>query len=110
MCLKLDTIDYLVSMSDPRWEIVQSESLRVLEQVMRRAIYEDKVESTQAGIPSIVSLTLNEQPSALVAELARALVLPNSFFSEERTAAQQSARCGEADRPTYKSGNNCARG
>ena len=34
--LKLETIDYLVSMSDPRWEIVQSESLRVLEQVMRR--------------------------------------------------------------------------
>ena len=104
--LKLETIDYLVSMSDPRWEIVQSESLRVLEQVMRRAIYEDKVESTQAGIPSIVSLTLNEQQSALVAELASAFVLPNSFFSEElTTAAQQSAR--DAVKPivqTYKSG------
>ena len=104
--LKLETIDYLVSMSDPRWEIVQSESLRVLERVMRRAIYEDKVESTQAGIPSIVSLTLNEQQSALVAELASAFVLPNSFFSEElTTAAQQSAR--DAVKPivqTYKSG------
>ena len=104
--LKLETIDYLVGISDPRWEIVQSESLRVLEQVMRRAVYEDKVESTQAGIPAIVSLTLNEQQSALVAELASAFVLPNSFFSEElTTAAQQAAR--DAVKPivqTYKAG------
>ncbi|HMU94998.1 MAG TPA: HDIG domain-containing protein [Anaerolineales bacterium] len=104
--LKLETIDYLVGISDARWEIVQSEALRVLEQVMRRAIYEDKVESTQTGIPSIVSLTLNEQQSALVAELASAFVVPNSFFSEELTiAAQQAAR--DAVKPivqTYKAG------
>ncbi len=104
--LKLETIDYLLGISDPRWEIVQSESLRVLESVMRRAVYEDKVESTQAGISALVSLTLNEQQSALVAELASAFVVPNSFFSEElTTAAQQAAR--DAVKPivqTYKAG------
>jgi putative nucleotidyltransferase with HDIG domain len=104
--LQLETIDYVLGISDSRWEIVQSEALRVLEQLMRRAIYEDKVESTQAGISSSVSLTLNEQQSALVSELVAAFIVPNSFFSEElTTAAQQSAR--EGVRPivqTYKIG------
>ncbi len=104
--LELETIDYLILASDSRWETVQSESLRVLEQVMRRAIYEDKVETAQAGVSSFVSLTLNEQQYALVAELVTAFVVPNSFFSEElTTAARQAAR--EAVKPivrTYKAG------
>lgn len=104
--LKLETIDYVIEISDSRWEVVQAESLRVLEQVMRRAIYEDKVESTQAGVSSFVSLTLNEQQSMLVSELVSAFILPNSFFSEElTTAARQAAR--EAVKPivqTYQAG------
>ena len=85
--LQLETIDYVISMSASRWEIVQAESLRVLEQIMRRAIYEEKVEATQAGIASSVSLTLNEQQSNLVTELVTAFVVPNSFYSEELTTA-----------------------
>ncbi len=108
--LKLETIDYLVSVSDLRWDAVQSETLRVLEQVMRRAIYEDKVESAQAGVSSFVSLTFNEQQSALVAELVTAFVVPNSFYSEElTTAARQAAR--DAVKPivrTYKTGETIA--
>jgi len=108
--LKLETIDYLIGISDLRWDAVQSESLRVLEQVMRRAIFEDKVEITQAGVSSFVSLTLNEQQSALVAELVTAFVVPNSFYSEElTTAARQSAR--DAVKPivqTYKTGETIA--
>ncbi len=108
--LKLETIDYLIGISDLRWDAVQSESLRVLEQVMRRAIFEDKVEITQAGVSSFVSLTLNEQQSALVAELVTAFVVPNSFYSEElTTAARQAAR--DAVKPivqTYKTGETIA--
>jgi len=104
--LKLETIDYVVGISDLRWEVVQAESLRVLEQVMRRAIFEDKVISTQAAISSFVSLTLNEQQAALVSELVDAFIVPNSFFSEElTTAARQSAR--DTVQPivqTYKAG------
>ena len=104
--LDLETIDYLILISDSRWETVQSETLRVLEQVMRRAIHEDKVETAQAGVSSFVSLTLNEQQSALVTELVTAFVVPNSLFSDElTTAARQAAR--EAVKPivrTYKAG------
>jgi hypothetical protein len=108
--LKLETIDYVVGIFDSRWDAVQSESLRVLEQVMRRAIYEDKVETAQSGVSSFVSLTLNEQQSALVTELVTAFVVPNSFYSEElTTAARQAAR--DAVKPivrTYKAGETIA--
>ena len=100
--LKLETVDYLLNISDSRWDVVQAESVRVLEQIMRRAIYEDKVDVAQAGISTFVSLTLNEQQSALVTELVTAFVVPNSFFSQELTiAASQAAR--EAVKPIVKS-------
>lgn len=104
--IKPETLDYLLSVSSTRWESVQAEAVRVLEQVMRRAIYEDKVEAAQAGISSFVSLTFNEQQSALVTELVAPFVVPNSFFSQELTdAAKKAAR--EAVQPivqTYKAG------
>jgi hypothetical protein len=104
--LQPETISYLLSISTPRWESAQLEVLRVLEQVMRRAIYEDKVEAAQASVSSSVSLTLNEQQAALVTELVRVFILPNSFYSEElTTAARQAAR--DAVKPvvqTYKTG------
>lgn len=104
--LKAESVDYLLAISDARWDAVQTESVRVLEQVMRRAIHEDKVDAAQAGVSSFVSLALNEQQSALVTELVTAFVVPNSFFSEELTvAAKQAAR--DAVKPivqTYKAG------
>jgi putative nucleotidyltransferase with HDIG domain len=108
--LKLETIDYVVGISDTRWESAQSEALRVLEQIMRRAILEDKLEAAQAGVSSSVSLTLNEQQSTLVTELVTAFVVPNSFYSEELTvAARQAAR--DTVKPvvqTYKAGETVA--
>jgi putative nucleotidyltransferase with HDIG domain len=108
--LKLETIDYVVGISDARWESAQSEALRVLEQTMRRAISEDKLEAVQSGVSSSVSLTLNEQQSALVTELVTAFVVSNSFYSEElTTAARQVER--DAVKPvvqTYKAGETIA--
>ena len=104
--LEAETVDYLLTVSSVRWDAVQAEAVRVLEQVMRRAIYEDKAESTQAGISSLVSLTFNEQQSELVTELVAPFVVPNSFFSQELTdAAKKTAR--DSVQPivqTYKAG------
>lgn len=91
--LPLETVDYVLAMSEARWQIVQSESLRVLELMMRRSIHEEDVTVVQAGVGSLVSLTLNEQQSTLVSEMVAAFVVPNSFYSEELTqAAKQAAR------------------
>jgi putative nucleotidyltransferase with HDIG domain len=104
--LKPETVTYLLGVSSARWDAVQAEAVRVLEQVMRRAIYEDKVESAQAGISSLISLTFNEQQSGLVTELAAPFVVSNSLFSQELTdAAKKNAR--ESVQPivqTYKAG------
>lgn len=104
--LKLETIEYVLGISDSRWDSVQSEALRVLESTMRRAIYEDKLQNAQAGVATSVSLTFNEQQAGLITELATAFVVPNSFYSEElTTAARQAAR--DAIKPvvqTYKTG------
>lgn len=110
--LNPESIDYLLSISPARWDATQQESLRVLEQVMRRAIHEEAVESTQASLPALVSLTLSEEQSALVAELASAFIIPNSIYSEELTqAAKKSAR--DSVKPvvqTYKAGETIAPG
>lgn len=104
--LQIETVDYILSITDTRWDAVQTESVRVLEQVMRRSITDEGIDSAKANIASSVSLTFSEQQVALVTELVTAFVLPNSFFSQELTdAAKQSAR--DAVKPivqTYKTG------
>ena len=104
--LRPDVIEYMLGITPARWNIVQQESLRVLEQVMRRAIHDKDAETVKLTVPSLVSLTLNEQQVELVTELVTAYIVPNSLYSEELTiAAKQSAR--DAVQPvvkTYKAG------
>ncbi len=104
--LKTETVDYLLGITDARWDTVQAEAVRVLEQVMRRAIYEEKLESAQAGVSSSVSLTFNEQQSALVTELVVPFIVPNSFFSQELTDAEKIAARNAVEPivQTYKAG------
>ncbi len=91
--LKPDTIEYILELPPPRWDIIQQECLSVLEQVMRRSIRDQEVDSVQRTVPSLVSLALNEEQAALVSELVTAFVKPNSLYSAELTeAAQQAAR------------------
>ena len=104
--LKPATIAGILDLPAARWETIQQESLSVLEQVMRRTIHEQDVESVQRTVPSLVSLALNEEQAALVAELVTAFVTPNSLLSEDLTkAAKQAAR--DAVQPViqeYKAG------
>jgi len=104
--LKPGTIESILALPPARWEAIQQEALSVLEQVMRRTIREQDLETIRRTIPSLVSLALNEEQALLVAELVTAFVAPNSLLSEELTAAaKQSAR--EAVEPIiqeYKAG------
>ena len=91
--LKSETIESILALPDARWDAIHQESLSVLEQVMRRTIRDQEIDSTRRTIPSLVSLALNEEQAALVAELVATFVVPNSLFSEELTeAARQEAR------------------
>jgi len=101
-----ENVDLILAISPGRWDLVQSEALRILEQIMRRAIHDEDMETEQASVPGLVRLTLSQEEAALVGELVQAFILPNSFYSEQLTlAAQEAAR--NTVKPvvqTYKAG------
>src|SRR5574341_964920 len=110
--LKPESIQQILSLPDSRWSLIQQESLRVLEEVMRAPVRVDTLEAVKEDVPSRVSLTLSEQNTALVMELVDAFVVPNSQYSQDlTTAAQQSAR--QAVAPVvqlYKAGETIVSG
>lgn len=85
------TIETILTLPAARWEAIQQESLSVLEQVMRRTIRDQELDPVRRTVPSLVSLALNEDQAALVAELVTAFVIPNSVYSEKLTAASKQA-------------------
>ena len=96
------TVEYVLSISSTRWVSVEEEALRVLEQVMRRSVHDDDVDTAKQNIPSLVSLTFSEQQVKLIAQLTTPFVVPNSLYSEELTqAARQKAR--DAVKPVVQS-------
>lgn len=87
------TIEKILALTPARWDPIQQESLSVLEQIMRRSIRDQEMDTVIRTIPSLVSLSLDEAQAVIVSELVAAFVTPNSFYSEERTeAARKSAR------------------
>ena len=100
------TVDQILSLASPLWDSIQQESLSVLEQVMRRRIRDQDMETVTSSIPSLVSLSLDETQATIVSELVAAFVTPNSFYSPQLTdAAKKAAR--EAVAPVtqeYKAG------
>ncbi len=101
-----ETIQKIVELTPARWDALRQESLNVLEQVMRRTIRDQDIDSVRRSVPSLVSLSLDEDESATVAELVTAYVAVNSEYSADLTeAAKKSAR--EAVTPItegYKAG------
>lgn len=83
----------LASLSDARWNLIEQESLRILEQVMRESIHDDTVESVRSALASRVTLALSGDQAQLVAQIVSPFVMPNSFYSPELTdKARQAAR------------------
>lgn len=100
------TIEQILNLTPARWDAIQQESLSVLEQVMRRSIRDQEIDSVLRSIPSLVSLSLDEIQARIISELVAAFVTPNSLYNEEQTrSARQAAR--EAVEPVtreYKAG------
>src|SRR5688500_15190690 len=62
--LQPDTIEQIISLPAARWEAIEQESLSVLEQVMRGAIRDEDLGTVQRTVPSVVSLSVNEEQAA----------------------------------------------
>ncbi len=91
--LNVEDSTRIINLGDTRWQLIQEESLRVLEQVMRSTIQEGQVLSAQSNLPSLISLTLPQDQALLVTSLVTPFVIPNSLYSQDLTmVARQEAR------------------
>ncbi len=100
--LRQETVDSILSLSQPRWEAVRQESIVVLEQVMRSTIRENQAEDARRSVPALVSLAMPEDQAAITAELVSAFVVPNSLFDEQLTEAARE-QASEAVSPVTRS-------
>jgi hypothetical protein len=74
-----------LTLSDAEWEIVEAETLRVLEQAMREEIHEDQLIEARREIPRLVSIDVPPNHEAIVAALAKSFLRPNTSLNQEAT-------------------------
>jgi len=92
----------ILGLSDLHWQTVKSETLTVVEQVMRNEIREGRIEEARRTIPALVSISLPENQASTVEALAPTFVATNAILNIDATeAARNEAR--EAIEPVIKS-------
>lgn len=77
----------LMDLSEERWDSIQQEALRVLEEVMRTTIRSDQIYEARQSVPSRVSLAFSPSSNSILSRLIQPQVEANSAFSEEQTRA-----------------------
>jgi putative nucleotidyltransferase with HDIG domain len=82
-----ETSQAILLLDDAAWQNVQQETIVVLEQVMRNTIRQNRLEEAKQSIPALVSLSIPQEQADLIAQIASAFVVPNSFYSESLTQA-----------------------
>jgi hypothetical protein len=91
--LSQESITTILALNDARWQEVQQQALAVLERVMSSGIRQETLNDARERVPALVSLSFPEDQAAVVAELVKAFIAPNSEYSETLTqAARQRAR------------------
>lgn len=79
------TINQILDLSETDWETVQTESQRILEQVMQNSIRDTQVISEIENIPTMINYYVNPQITDLINSITRKFVVPNSIYSEQLT-------------------------
>jgi len=82
-----DETSSILDLSDERWETIQQESLRVLEEIMRTTIRSDQIYEARQSIPSRISLAYSPASNTIISRLVEPQIDANSQFSEDRTRA-----------------------
>jgi putative nucleotidyltransferase with HDIG domain len=96
----------ILLLSDDNWQEVVDETVRVLDNQMRREITENRLPSVLRNLPNQISTSLSDEQALIATAWAGGLITPNSFLDSERSEqARQAAR--EAVVPiewTYEAG------
>jgi membrane-associated HD superfamily phosphohydrolase len=80
-----DLAEQIVGLSAPEWQQAAEEIPATLDRVMREEIRESNLAAVQRRVPAQIASNLSEQSSAIVTEMVRALIRPNSLFNPTRT-------------------------
>ena len=85
--LQLDSevIQNILKTDDASWALIRADALRVLEQVMRNTIRDDRLRDAQRNVPAYVSFSLSENETDIVIGLVTPFIVPNSLYSKELT-------------------------
>jgi putative nucleotidyltransferase with HDIG domain len=83
--LNNDTAVKILNLDSGRWSLLEQETLRVFEQVMRNPVRDYQIEETRQQIPSYISFAIPEDQSNIITELIRPFITANSIFSEGAT-------------------------
>ena len=106
-----DMARLLATLDDYRWSTIGNEAQRVLQDIMKDRIPDDRVAEVRNDVPLRVSPFLSDTDRSVVVELVQRFVRPNQVLNQDATArAQQDAR--EAVAPveqTYERGQTVVR-
>ena len=75
----------ILTLSDDEWAAVAAETPLALDRTMREEIRESTLSLIGRRVPALINPTLGEETSAVVAELVRGMMRPNSIFNQART-------------------------
>ena len=79
------TIEQLLDLSKEDWTMLQEESIRILESVMRNSIRETQVYTQIQNIPAMINYSINQTVANLVSTITGRFITANSLYSEELT-------------------------
>lgn len=91
----------ILALSDSRWVMVEDETLKVLEQIMRNSIRDDQIDAARRSVPTLISYALPEDLALVITDLVSPFLTANSLYSEEQTQAART-RAREAVEPVTR--------
>lgn len=86
LTLTRDTIKSLLSLTPEKWEAIKTESIFLLEEVMKSSIREDQLAAIRRNLFPRIGFEFNETEAGIINELVSPLIIANSVFSHENTA------------------------
>lgn len=93
--LSPDVAKLILAIDADRWQIISSETTRVLALAMRKVIREGELPDAQRAVPSLIGFGLNDDEAKVVSVLVQGLLRPNTFFNAERTNAARAAAAAQ---------------
>ena len=84
--LTKNTIKALLSLTPEKWESIKSESIFLLEEVMKSPIREDQLVTIRGNLFPRIGFEFSETEAGIINEMVSPLIMANSVFSNENTA------------------------